>query len=528
VKSILDLEFGFPDAENYRRRESKDLLNRIFVRNIHLDKLCEPGITFLMGEKGTGKTAYAVYLSNNNYKGNLASIRYIRETDYQKFLSLKREKHLGLSDYANIWKVIIYLLISHQVYEKEGGIELLKRFTKLNEVQKAIDEYYHRAFSPEIIQALQFVQESRYAAELMAKYAKAEAEEKEVFTFSESRFQTNLFYIQRKFESALKQLRLVNNHVLFIDGIDVRPPTVPYSEYLDCIKGLANAAWEVNNDFFPTIKGGGGRLRVVLLIRPDIFETLSLQNQNTKSRDNTVFLDWRTEYINHRNSEIFRVVDHLLSSQQVETLTNGQAWDIYFPWNAPSILDAYDTPTSFLSFLRWSYYRPRDIIIMLEILQDIYREKGINSTFFEYELFDAPNFKRRYSDYLLGEIKDHLTFYYGRDEYDLFLKFFEFLKGHHKFTYEEYLEAFSNFSKTDAFNGTTTPHFMTSPGIFLQFLYNLNIICYIDQPANDKPYVRWCFRERSYANISPKVKDNSTYQIFYGLYKALNVGQAIS
>nr|WP_231410415.1 fun domain protein [Neisseria meningitidis] len=68
MKPLKTLEFGFVDAANYRRRENKDLFNRIFVKGEYLDELCEPNISFLIGEKGTGKTAYAVYLTNNFYK----------------------------------------------------------------------------------------------------------------------------------------------------------------------------------------------------------------------------------------------------------------------------------------------------------------------------------------------------------------------------------------------------------------------------------------------------------------------------
>jgi len=86
---VSDLQLGYSDAENYRRRENKELLNRVFIRNKYLDQLCEPGISFLIGEKGTGKTAYAVFLSNNDYKNTISSIRYIRETEYKKFIALK-------------------------------------------------------------------------------------------------------------------------------------------------------------------------------------------------------------------------------------------------------------------------------------------------------------------------------------------------------------------------------------------------------------------------------------------------------
>ena len=63
MKLVKDLELGFADAENYKRRENKDLLNRVFIRDAHLDRLCEPNISFLIGEKGTGKTAYSIFLA---------------------------------------------------------------------------------------------------------------------------------------------------------------------------------------------------------------------------------------------------------------------------------------------------------------------------------------------------------------------------------------------------------------------------------------------------------------------------------
>ena len=243
MKLIKDLVLGFADAENYKRRENKELLNRVFIRDAHLDSLCEPNVSFLVGEKGTGKTAYSIYLSNNNYKETISNIRYIRETEYQKFISLKREKHLSLSDFSSIWKVILYLLISKQVMDKEGVISHLLNYSKFDALNSAIDEYYLNAFSPEIIQALSFVQESKVVAELLSKYAKLKGEEKEALTFSESRFQINLFYIQKKFELAFSQIKLKQNHILFIDGIDIRPSSIPYDEYLECIKGLANAVW---------------------------------------------------------------------------------------------------------------------------------------------------------------------------------------------------------------------------------------------------------------------------------------------
>ena len=68
MKKISELDLGFNNAENYRKKENKNLFNQIFVKNYFLDDLLKPSKYFLIGEKGTGKTAYAVYLSNNHYR----------------------------------------------------------------------------------------------------------------------------------------------------------------------------------------------------------------------------------------------------------------------------------------------------------------------------------------------------------------------------------------------------------------------------------------------------------------------------
>ena len=379
MKPFAQLKVGFSDAENYRRRENKELFNSIFVRTEGLDKLCDPRNCFLIGEKGTGKTAYAAYLSNVSYHDHLATIRYIRETEYQKFIALKKERHLDLSDYAQIWKVILYLLIGEQIADMEPQPSLLSRGDKFEKLRKAVKEYYAHAFSPEIAYALQFVEKSELAAKLLSKYLELEGSKEQSFAFSESRFQTNLLYIRQKFEDALSSLRLKYSHILFIDGIDIRPSSVPYVDYLECIKGLANAVWSVNNDFFAGIKDSHGRMRVVLLIRPDIFESLGLQNQNTKIRDNSILLDWRTTYAAHRSSDLFRVTDRLLAHQQEAPTLLGKAWDTYFPFDTPNVKETFDYPSSFVLFVRYSLYRPRDVITMLGILQENLTGAGRNN-----------------------------------------------------------------------------------------------------------------------------------------------------
>ncbi len=107
--------------------------------------------------------------------------------------------------------------------------------------------------------------------------------------FNEQRLQMNLYYICQKFYECLGTLKLNKNIILFIDGIDVRPSQIPYEEYLDCIKGLANACWTLNAELFSNVRDSKGQIRIVLLLRPDIFNSLNMQNLTNKLADNSVF-----------------------------------------------------------------------------------------------------------------------------------------------------------------------------------------------------------------------------------------------
>jgi len=523
--SIFDLNLGFNDAENYKKPENRDLFNRIFIDNAFLKKIARNSTYFILGEKGTGKTAYAVNFVNNSYNNNQGILNYIRETDYQKFITLKKEKHLELSDFTSIWKVIIYLLIAEEIKQKEVQTALFTS-SKFATLQRAIDEYYAAAFSPEILQALNFVEKSKVAAEIIAKHAKLTGEKIKENSFTHSKFQTNLFYIQKHFEDAFKSIKITKHYTLFIDGIDIRPRNIDFEDYLDCVKGLANAVWAVNNDYFANLNIGFN-LRVVMLLRPDIYSYLGLQNPNNKLRDNGVLLNWITTFNTYRDSPLFSLVDKLLDAQQPFYNELGECWDYYFPYKIQNSKTGKLTDNSFVSFLRFSFYKPRDFVSMLSILKEnfVLRNRPTTDVFKKSD-FDNDEFRTQYSEYLLSEIKDQILFYNSEEEYQILIDFFQQIKGMVDFSYDEFLLFHSAYIKVLDEKKTDVPKFLKSADNFLQFLYNHNIIAYFED-TNKESFMRWCFRERSYSNISPKVQLKARYTIHYGLHKALNLGAKI-
>ena len=105
------------------------------------------------------------------------------------------------------------------------------------------------------------------------------------------------------------------------------------------------------------------------------------------------------------------------------------------------------------------------------------------------------------------------------------MKFFVHLNGKNRFSYNEYLEAYESHQYELRNKNTDVPQFMSVPEDFLQFLYELNILCYIERTVYDDVFIHWCFKDRTYSNISPKIKLKKDYEIFYGMSKALNTGR---
>ncbi|MCS5981194.1 hypothetical protein LNO78_17495 [Klebsiella pneumoniae subsp. pneumoniae] len=86
MKLISELDFGFSDAQNYRKRSQKEKFKKWFIKDKNLARLCSDDISFIIGEKGTGKTSYAVFLSNEEYSGISSDMKFLKETDYKQFI----------------------------------------------------------------------------------------------------------------------------------------------------------------------------------------------------------------------------------------------------------------------------------------------------------------------------------------------------------------------------------------------------------------------------------------------------------
>lgn len=518
-KKIEALAEPYNDALNYRTRAQKDFFNRVFLRTEELKKCLAPSTYFLMGEKGTGKTAYAVFLENNSIDEFRCHVTTMTETQYKRFIELKRNGKLAYSDYANIWRSMLLFLAGRMLVTKSKTF-LHKITGKFTRVENEINKWSKNALNPEMESAFEAVSSESFGAKLKAEQVgEAGGELKTQHTEKIPTIRHHLLETENALKEAISSLSISKGHVLFVDGIDYRPESVSYPEYIECIKGLGEAIWQLNTEYFSSIKDSKGRIKIVLLVRPDVFHALNLYNSNSRLQDNTVFLDWATTEKEYEASRLYEVSGKYFSTQQPHVVTPQQAWSHYF-----------DEESTFKKLLKTTFQKPRDILTFIRIARTmtIKSDHG-QSSVFSHELLRNPAFTREFSDYLLGEVRNYASFYMTQEDFGRYIKFFQYLDGKSRFTMVEFQDAFQRFKGWIRGESIKATEYLRDPEALLQFFYDVNIIGYSESAATDhEMFFHWSYRERSLNNIAPKVKSTGVLILNPGISKALDIGKQMS
>lgn len=316
MKKIENLKKIKGDAyEYYNSNEAEfELFNKVFLADKIVDEIKNPSKYFIIGEKGSGKTAYSVYFAKKNIDGIESKIKFVQNTVYDKFIRMKNNKSLDMSSYKDAWMNVIYLVLSEEI--KDLIPQKIFHKGPLKKLNKIIENFYSNAFSPEFVQAIEFVENSNNSINAMIDggifkptvQLGVNVSEK----YTESNYQLTLTKLLDGFKKVFSEIHLDKKFILFIDGIDARPSDISHEDYIECLRGLVNAVIDLNNS---DLKNKG--IKVALLIRPDIIYSMSIHNMNQKLKDNSVLINWNTNYDKYRGSKLFEIADNFFLNNKV-------------------------------------------------------------------------------------------------------------------------------------------------------------------------------------------------------------------
>jgi len=520
-KAIKLLKEPFNDALNYRSRSEKDLFNKLFLKTEELQKCLAPATYFLMGEKGAGKTAYAVYLENNTVDRHRCQVTTMTETQYKRFIQLRRQGKISYSDYANIWRSMLLFLVGRMLILKSKTF-LTTITGKFKGVEREIAKWSKNALNPEIESAFEAITSASFSTRVGQKdTAEAASDLKNQETEKTPQIRHYLLETENALKESIASLTLADDHVLFIDGIDYRPQSVAYSEYIDCVKGLGEAIWQLNTEYFNTIRDSRGRIKIVLLVRPDVFHALNLYNSNSRLQDNTVFLDWATNEKEYHSSRLYELSGRYFSTQQGVDVLPSKAWEHYYS-------EEQADGALFKKLLRQTFQKPRDILTFIKFSRELLlKAQQGNQTSFPVDLKTSPALTRKFSDYLLGETRNYAAFYMTQTDFQHYMKFFQYLDGKPRFLFADFDAAYQKFSAWASGETINAREYLRDSQSLLQFFYDVNVIGYSEEAEETSTtFYHWSYRERSLNDIAPQVKATGLLIVNPGISKALDIGKS--
>ena len=243
-------------------------------------------------------------------------------------------------------------------------------------------------------------------------------------------------------------------------------------------------------------------------------------------------MTWQTTYANYRNSKLFELSNRIFKyGNDMKNIEGSETyWDLYFPWHSitSSPSDEGNTPdNSFIELLRNSLCRPRDLITILKIIQTLEKNNFTEDYFTHRSSIESPEFRKELASYYINEAKDWCLYQYNAKQFDTIIYFFDFIKGRVQFTYDEYSSYFDIYAKKAIDLGTEAIFdLLLDKDAFLQLLFDMNFICYVDYDFYNNPYYKFSYKEKSFSNLHPKIKLGVNYKIHPAIARGLNAGRS--
>ncbi|MGM9601123.1 MAG: P-loop ATPase, Sll1717 family [Faecousia sp.] len=507
ARDFVDILLPTESADSYYMTKQKNLVdNFIYIEPEWYSKLFETNTFYILGSKGSGKTLYAAYMCAEVRENTVSRSHTIDVGDYGKLIAMKTANHLNFTDYLTMWKVILLQKFLFGVEANE--ISFWGRNKNFREIQETISNYFGYDVTDDTFNPITVIdscgkqtQVTNYLRGLLtggitvpaasvSSNIEGKNEEQVSNTIEQKTERISMQYTDTwmraisEFKKTIANISFNYNHYLFIDGLDVRPKGIDAKEYSECIGALVRAVYEINTKILGNMQRKDGHdFKIIALTRTDIFLNSDLVNVTSCISDNCIELDWT--YSNEKEfkySNLYRMMNRVLGW---DGHSKDYPVETYFSFIIPTYSKRPISASMFIQ--RQSRLRPRDVIVMLRLIQRECKRRGLKNP--DATIFSAPSFTSDYSKYYTEQIKSEMMFTYSSEQIK---DIFQLVKTIRSDTFLE-----STFEKAFIKYTEQNPSFLN---IFachrdvLDTLYSLDLIGWKERYFG-LPKLHWHYRE---------------------------------
>jgi len=402
-ENLLNIDFGDIDGM-YDPKLSDYFIDRGFWENI-----IEKNKYFVIGRKGTGKSALYNWIKGKSYeKGNLCENILFNEFPFQKLLLLKDESFLQPNQYQTICRNMILSEFARLIVWDEEHL-LCEEFSEI--------EYYDKYVNGEdIVDCFRksVTHTDKKAGQLQLTHLNLTNEEERSTGFDF--YNVDLNVINNKLENAiLRYLKIYacdKKIIIQVDGIDENYTQLSreqnvLDDYFQFVICLLKATYTINQKIH---RECADMAKCIIYLRSDIFYAIhKLDAESARWEQQTEYLNWTVIGDGWEKSDLRKLINARILCSLPELREMEDGFNEIFNRSLINLKERmskyyYRTVENLFEYISIrTFYRPRDVIQFCIKIQDCSKRMGC----INYKSFREG--EKEYSLWFLSEITNEIS-----------------------------------------------------------------------------------------------------------------------
>ena len=371
------------EISNWKLEAKLEDVVKYFCPMPEIDNLIGGRKSYVIGRKGTGKTALVEYISDNTGTKNGVTSRKLtfKNFPFNELYRLDNDSYTRPNQYISIWKYIIYsyavraMIESHDISEK---------------IKKRIRKVYPEPDSMGLKNLLGRWTSGDFSINILGSGLSFGNwfKRKEATTWQER---------VDHLEAFIKENADDRTYLILFDELDEDYKDIlskpGRQEYIDLLTSLFKSIQDIRS----VMDKAGKNIFPVIFLRDDIYDIITDSDKN-KWRDLTTYLDWNT-------SDIQNLLKYRLSvAANINGSTFNEVWYSIFDNESIPYSGGRKSLHSFDYIARSTQGRPRDFIHYLQVCAENQLSRG-GGRIRKQTVQDAD---KAYSNYLRSELVDEM------------------------------------------------------------------------------------------------------------------------
>ena len=447
VRIFKQIDFGSIDGLNDRH------LSSYFLDKDYWSKLINGKEFFVIGRKGTGKSAIYTWLFEQQYtKGVLIENLSFKNFPFEKLLRMSDDDFSKPNQYQSIWRNIILSEIA--------GLIIKDQLATIDSEYHEIKKYVEYRFGKDLTELHQKVMSTTTKRDGTLKFKIFEGSMGSSKSLELGDGLENVTIINKRLEQLLRSYLKRNTtrkYIIQFDQLDDNYTNfIDNKAYFQCIISLFKSIYDLNLIFdYESIP-----VKIIAYLRSDIYYEINTYDPDSARWDDHKYVlnwgiinqsDWtnppllqlinkriRSSY--HPYQSVTNPLKELLNKEELGIADGGKIID----------------PFKYLIYR--TFHRPRDVVQFCKYIQVEVKESN------KIELRTILNAEKKYSEWLLGEIANEIG---PQIKYTKTLYAFLRILGNKPFTKDFFI---GSFLKGRNKNIEKSPHAL------MRFLYKLGVI----------------------------------------------------